>query len=143
VTTNYALQTTGAMLSALIWASSATAHECPAFASQKWEFTGHLVNRIFPGPPDFESVSSGDEPLTRWYLQLSSPACFAEYRFVSRFQLILDPEDVARYRKLIGKEIRVTGNLAEGKGAHTTALVVNVTNFALLRRNDGESRPSH
>jgi hypothetical protein len=130
-------RTTSAMLSALIWASSATAHECPAFASQEWEFTGHLVNRIFPGPPDFESVSSGDEPLTRWYLQLSSPACFAEYRFVSRFQLVLDPVDVARYRKLIGKEIRVTGNLAEGKGAHTTALVVNVTNVALLRRNDG------
>jgi hypothetical protein len=130
-------RTTSAMLSALIWASSATAHECPAFASQEWEFTGHLVNRIFPGPPDFESVSSGDEPLTRWYLQLSSPACFAEYRFVSRFHLVLDPVDVARYRKLIGKEIRVTGNLAEGKGAHTTALVVNVTNVALLRRNDG------
>lgn len=130
-------RTTSAMLSALIWASSATAHECPAFASQEWEFTGHLVNRIFPGPPDFESVSSGDEPLTRWYLQLSSPACFAEYRFVSRFQLVLDPEDVARYRKLVGKEIRVTGKLAEGKGAHTTALVVNVTNVALLRRNDG------
>ena len=136
-------QTTGAMLLALIWASSATAHECAAFASQEWEFTGHLVNRIYPGPPDFKSISSGDEPLTRWYLQLSSPACFAEHQYVSRIQLALDPEEVARYRKFIGKEVRAAGHLAEGKGAHTTVLVMSVTNFALLRSNDRESRPSH
>ena len=136
-------QTTGAMLLALIWASSSTAHECPEFAGQEWEFTGHLINRIIPGSPDFKSISGGDEPLTRWYLQLSSPACFAEYRYVSRIQLALDPEEVARYRKFIGKRVRVTGKLIEGKGGHTTALVANVTNLAVLRSNDREVWPSN
>ena len=120
----------GATLLSLIWASGSAADECPEFASQEWQFTGHLVNRITPGPPDFASLSGGDEPVTRWYLQLSWPACFAEYRYLTRFQLALDAEEVARYRRFLGKEIRVTGTLAEGTGAHTTALVVNVTSLS-------------
>ena len=119
-----------AALGGLFWASSVAADECPAFADQEWEFTGHLVNRVFPGPPDFESVTSGDQPVTRWYLQLSWPACFAEDRYVTRFQLALDPQQVERYRRFLGKEIRVTGTLSEGRGVHTTALVVNVTSLA-------------
>ena len=136
-------QTTGAMLLASIWASSSAAHECPRFAGREWEFTGRLVNRISPGPPDFKSISSGDEPLTRWYLQLSSPACFAEHRYVSRFQLAFDAQEVARYRQYIGKEIRVTGILVEGKGAHTTALVVDVTGLTVLGITGRKTRPSH
>ena len=135
------LHAKGAMLLTLIWASSSTAHECPRFASREWEFTGHLVNRISPGPPDFKSISSGDEPLTRWYLQLSSPACFTEYRYVSRFQLAFDAQEVARYRRYIGKEIRVTGNVVEGKGAHTTALVMKVTDLASLRNKGRVALP--
>jgi hypothetical protein len=126
----------GATLLALISASGSSAAQCPEFASQEWQFTGHLVNRIYPGPPDFESISGGDEPVTRWYLQLTSPACFAEYRYLTRFQLALGAEDVARYRQYLGKEIKVTGFLAEGSAAHTTALVVNVTSLALLRSKE-------
>ena len=124
------------MVMALTWAFSAAAYDCPAFADQEWTFTGHLVNRIFPGPPDFESVSSGDEPVTRWYLELSWPACFAEFHDLSRLQLAFNPEEVARYGQFLGKEIRVTGRLTEGSGAHSTALVVNVTSLDALRRQD-------
>jgi uncharacterized protein DUF4431 len=131
------------MLLGLIWASSAAAHDCPAYASQEWTFTGHLVNRIFPGPPDFESLSSGDEPLTRWYLQLSWPACFAEFRYLDRFQLALNPEEVARYRQFLGKEIRVTGSLTEGSGAHSTELVVSVARLDPLRRQDRDGSASY
>jgi len=127
------MRTAAAIILALIWASSSGAGECPSFAGREWEFTGHLVNRVTAGPPDYESVTSGDEPVTRWYLQLPWPACFAEHRYMTRFQLSLTPEEIDRYRPFLGKEISVTGTLAEGEpGRHTTALVVSVS--SLVRR---------
>ena len=123
-----------AMLLALTWTSSSAAGECESFAGRQWEFTGHLVNRIFPGPPNYESVTSGDKPVTRWYLQLRWPACFAEHKYLTQFQLALTPGEVDKYRPLLGKEIRVEGTLEEGAaGLHTTALVVNVSSLVLLR----------
>jgi len=115
------------MLLALAWIPHAAAHSCPSFADQEWEFTGHLVNRIYPGPPDYKSVTSGDEPIVRWYVQLAWPACFAEYRDMSRFQLALTPEEVDRYSQFLGKAIRVTGTLVEGSSGYTTSLVMNVS----------------
>jgi hypothetical protein len=104
--------------------------------------SGHLVNRVFPGPPDFEDVTRGDVPVTRWYLQLAAPACFSEHRYITQFQLVLGPEEVARYRKFLGKEIEVTGTLAEASGAHRTALVMNVTSLVEVRRHSPGTRPS-
>lgn len=115
---------------ALIWTSSSHGTECPSFAGREWELTGHLVNRVSPGPPDYESVTSGDKPVTRWYLQLPWPACFDEYRHLTRFQLSLDPQEVDSYRQFLGKEVRVRGTLEEGKpGRYTTSLVVNVSSL--------------
>jgi hypothetical protein len=123
------------MFLALIWASSAAMGECPAFMGQEWEFTGHLVNRVFAGPPNYESVTSGDKPVTRWYLQLQWPACFAEYTYLTKFQLSLTTQEVERYRQFLGKEIRVKGTLQEGvPSRHTTSLVVNVSSLVRLGR---------
>jgi hypothetical protein len=117
----------------LISTSSSAAGECPPFAGREWEFRGHLVNLVYPGPPDYESVTSGDKPVTRWYLQLQWPACFAEYRHLTRFQLALKPEELDRYRQFLGKEIRVKGTLKEGvPGRHTTPLVVSVSSLVRL-----------
>ena len=124
-----------AMFLALIWTSVATASECPTFAGREWEFTGHLMNRVYPGPPNYESVTSGDKPVTRWYLQLPWPACFAEYRHLTKFQLSLTPQEVDRYRLFLGKEIKVKGTLEEGvAGLHTTSLVVKVSSLGPLGR---------
>ena len=129
------MRTSAAMFFALIWTSSSAAGECPTFAGREWEFTGHLVNRIFPGPPNYESVTSGDKPITRWYLQLPWPACFAEHRYLTRFQLSLTPQEVELYRQFLGKEIKVKGTLEEGvPGAQTTSLVVKVSSLVRLER---------
>ena len=123
------------MFMALIWTVSPATGVCPNFTAQEWEFTGHLVNRIFPGPPNYESVTSGDMPVTRWYLQLRWPTCFAEYGRLTQFQLSLKPGEVDRYRQFLGEEIRVTGTLEEGvPGHHTTPLVVNVSSLVRLGR---------
>jgi hypothetical protein len=123
-----------AMLLALIWASSSPAGECPSFTGGSWEFSGHLVNSISPGPPDYESVTSGDEPITRWFLQLPWPVCFDEYRYVTKLQLALEPQEVDRYRQFLGKEIIVTGTLEEGAPGDTTSLVVKVSSLVRYRR---------
>ena len=132
------------MLLPLIWASSSAADGCPALSGREWEFTGHLVNQVFPGPPNYESVTSGDKPVTRWYLQLPGPACFAEYRHLTKFQLSLTPQEVDRYRQFLGKEIRVKGTLEEGvPGRHTTSLVLNVSSLVRLGREDRDTWPSN
>ena len=129
------MRTAASMFLTLIWTLSSAASECPAFAGQEWEFTGHLVNRVVPGPPNYESVTSGDQPVTHWYLQLPWPACFAEYKYLTQLQLALKPEEVDRYRQFLGKEIRVKGTLEEGApGRHTTSLVVNVSSLVRLQR---------
>lgn len=122
------MRAAAAMLLALIWTTSSAAGTCPSYVGREWELTGHLVNRVFPGPPDYESVTSGDEPVMHWYLQLTWPACFEEYRHLTRFQLAFRAEDVERYRQFLGKEVRVKGTLEEGlPGRHDTSLVVNVS----------------
>lgn len=117
----------------LIWASGSVAHECPAFSDREWEFVGHLVTQTYPGPPNYESISGGDEPVTRWYLQLPSAICFTNYDHQYLFQISLKPEDFERYRQLLGREIRVQGTLEEGvAGYHRTALILKVSNVAQL-----------
>jgi len=129
------MRTFTATFLALMWTSSSPAGECPAFAGREWEFTGHLVNRISPGPPNYESVTSGDKPVTRWYLELPWPACFDEYEHLTKFQLSLEPQEIDRYRRFLGKEIRVRGTLEEGvPGRHTTSLVVTVSSLVRFGR---------
>jgi len=130
------------VLFALTWSSISAASSCPSFAGRQWEFIGHLVNRIYPGPPDYQSVTSGDEPIERWYLQLTWPACFAEHRDLTRFQLDLNQEEVDRYRPFLGKQIRVKGTLEEGEpGRYTTALAVRVSSLVPYSPRD-PYRPS-
>jgi hypothetical protein len=76
------------------------------------------------------------EPITRWYLQLPWPACFAEHRHLPRFQLAFDPEELERYRPLLGKQVTVKGTLEEGvPGRHTTSLVIDVYSLARWERD--------
>jgi hypothetical protein len=125
------MRTSATFLALLLWTSISTAYECPSFAGREWEFIGHVVKSVSPGPPDYESVTSGDEPVTRWYLQLPAPACFAEHRYVTRFQLSETPQEVDRYRKFLGRQVRVKGALERGSpGRHTTSLVVRVSSFS-------------
>jgi hypothetical protein len=116
----------------LLMAVKAHAYACPTFAGHEWDFTGHLVNRVYPGAPDYESVTSGDEAVTRWYLQLAWPACFAGYDQLTRFQLILTPEQIEQYRPYLGKQITVKGTVEKStSGRETTALVIRVSNLVL------------
>ena len=117
--------TAAAMFLLLVWTPGSVAYECPDFAGRDWDFVGHLVAATFPGPPDYESVTSGDKPVRRWYLQLPYAACFSEYAHQTLFQLSLEPDEFKKYQQFLGKQIRVKGTLEEGvPGLHTTSLVM-------------------
>ena len=99
--------------------------------------TGRLVQQTYPGPPDFESVTKGDEPLVIWILQLDYGVCIgswdSSYSSVyneREIQLVLGSDPYARtdayaqYRYLLGQRIAVTGRLLPGGGKYEKRFVI-------------------
>lgn len=126
--------TTVALLSALWW-SGAIAAECLRYGVVS--MTGRLLQQTYAGPPDYESVTKGDEPLVIWILQLEQGVCIAgsesSYPLVyseREIQLVLGTDQYARadqyarYRSLLGKKITVTGTLLPGGARYEKRFVI-------------------
>jgi hypothetical protein len=122
------------LLSATAWPSSLGA-KCLQYGDVR--LTGRLVQQTYPGPPDFESVTEGDEPLVIWILQLDRSVCVvsANSSYSSTYnereiQLVLDHDQYARtaryapYQPLLGRRIAVTGRLLPGGGKYEKQLVI-------------------
>jgi hypothetical protein len=99
--------------------------------------TGRLVQQTYPGPPDYESLTKGDEPLVIWILQLDRGVCVARpgSRYPGTYsereiQLVLGADQYARadqytpYRHLLGKNITVMGTLLAGGARYEKRFVV-------------------
>jgi Domain of unknown function (DUF4431) len=93
--------------------------------------SGVLVRQTYPGPPDYESVTKGDEPRVIWVLLLDRRTCIYDSSsgYASRYgerevQLVLDADRYLRYRNLLGKRVIVTGELIRGGARHEKRLVV-------------------
>jgi len=81
-----------------------------------------MSRRVFPGPPNFESVAKGDEKLVYWILRLKSPICVGSADVTDEvnepeptvLEVQIAPGDdrfYKRYRKAVGKPVKVTGTL--------------------------------
>jgi hypothetical protein len=84
-----------------------------------------LVRRSFPGPPNYESIAQGDERERVWILRLGKPICVevADHFDVheegqTQVQLVLEPEQYTKFRKLIGKKVTATGTLVHSFTGH-------------------------
>lgn len=123
-----------ALLSATSW-SGAVAADCLRYGTVN--LTGRLVRQIYPGPPDYESVTKGDEPRVIWVLQLDRGICIAgsDSSYPSAYsereiQLVLGTDQYARahpyaqYRHLLGEKITVTGRLLPGGARYEKRFVV-------------------
>jgi Domain of unknown function (DUF4431) len=115
-------------------------------------FTGRLMQQVYAGPPDFESVTKGDEPLVIWILLLETGICIVDgdsifpRTFSEReIQLVLGADQYARaaeyapYRHLLGKSISVTGTLVAGGAKYEKRFVLMPRE---IRRDQGESTTS-
>jgi hypothetical protein len=109
--------------------------------------TGRLVQQTYPGPPDYESVTKGDEPLVIWVLQLDRGICVdgSDSSYPSAYnereiQLVLGTDQYARseqygpYRQLLGAKITVRGTLLAGGASYQKRFVLAARDITKARR---------
>ncbi len=90
---------------------------CLAYEADTVSLSGRLVRRVYPGRPNYESIRAGDEPDTVFVLRLRKPICLTQSGIyeaksdVREIQLFLTEEDAGRARKLIGRDIELSGVL--------------------------------
>lgn len=84
------------------------------------QLAGTLQQHIYPGPPGFESIKNGDQPLKYFRLKLISPVCatappssaaYVSVKNVSIVQLVLDKNGYNKLRPFLGKVVKVKGKL--------------------------------
>jgi hypothetical protein len=114
------------MIAALSATSGSVAAECLRYGDVS--LTGRLMQQVYAGPPDYESVTKGDKPLVIWILLLETGVCVLDGdssfpRAFSEREIQL-ASDADRYRHLVGKNIFVTGKLQPSDGRYEKRLVL-------------------
>ena len=90
---------------------------------------GTLERKLYPGPPEFESIAAGDAPEAVWLLRLDTPMCVAAdsgdgsginaaVTGVDRIQLVLTETQYRAYAPLMGRRTVLTGKLFGAMTAH-------------------------
>src|SRR5215472_16788896 len=102
---------------------------CLTYEPTVVRITGTIIERTFPGPPNYESIKDGDEPETYWPLVLRGPVCVDQgdpgdlinegKKGIRRIQLVLHDEGAYdKYHRLLGKRVVATGTLYGSHTAH-------------------------
>lgn len=116
-----------------VWMLPAAAIEFSCLQYGPIQLTGTLVRQTYAGPPDYESVTKGDEPQVIWILQLDERVCVdANARYPREpiqleIELALTPEQYQRYRNLLGQKVLVAGELQHGGANYQKRLVLAAT----------------
>lgn len=95
---------------------AAQAH-CYTYESPGVELTGTLLRRVYPGPPNYESIKAGDRPDTLWVLRLDQSLCLnASQRFaatsqVREVQLLVNETNHRDMRRYLDRKTMFRGKL--------------------------------
>lgn len=113
-------------------ASPVLAQECVEWG-EPIELSGFLVEGVYPGPPEYESVAKGDEALSAIMLHLRNPICVNEgadkelepaLASTELVQLACDEKAQSRFRD--GELNTVAGSLfAAHTGYHVTPALLS------------------
>jgi hypothetical protein len=113
----------------------AEAQQCLKYDSQL-SLTGKLYSKVFPGPPNYESIRKGDRKEIAWLLTLSKPICTlpgdppddAEAN-VPEIQLVISQDaDWKTVKSLAGQRVTVTGTLFHAStGHHRRNVLISVS----------------
>ena len=106
---------------------------CYRYDSDSVVLKGHVVRRVYPGRPNYESVKAGDEPDTVFVLQLDRPLCTTATEIhearknVREVQLYFSKADAPAVRALRGRPAVLRGTL-EGAvwGWHHLAVLLHL-----------------
>jgi hypothetical protein len=113
-----------ALLSTAPWPELAAA-SCVGY--EDVNLTGTIVRQTYPGPPDYKSITRGDEPQVIWVLLLDRRICvFDSYPayYEREIQLLMRVDQYEGYRNLLGKKVIATGELLDGRGRYEKRLVL-------------------
>jgi hypothetical protein len=135
------------LISSLIMLVAAGAHpparpgvadSCYHYRPASVSFTGRLIQRTLPGPPNYQSIKRGDRPQVVDLLILDAPICtipdYKDSPNTDAFQgqdtiQVRRTESTWRdVRRLSGRRVVVTGTLAEwALGPDRTPVVIDPT----------------
>ncbi len=101
------------------------AAQCVEYEPKIVTLSGTLVRETHAGPPNYESIRRGDKAETIWVVRLSKPICVTGTDDINvrednqrEVQLVLEPEQFKKYRKLIGHRVIATGSLFHSHTGH-------------------------
>jgi hypothetical protein len=126
--------TAAALLLAGSTAAVSAAEACLSYTN-RIGLTGRLVQRTYPGPPNYESVARGDRPEKVWLLVLAEPVCMAQDKTdrdgmspaiarIAEVQLSATQRDLGGTKP--GRTLHVTGKaFAAHTGHHHTPIVLD------------------
>ncbi|HAT1515640.1 TPA: DUF4431 domain-containing protein [Morganella morganii] len=107
---------------------------------QQVTLSGTLERTVFPGPPNYESVESGDKPETYWTLNTKDPIkCAkgsADWGKKDQFQLIVSGDFYKENERYLGRKVFVTGRLAYSEtGHHHTPIMIGVESMTPIMKD--------
>lgn len=125
------LRLAGATLCSML-VGTAHAAECLKYEPAVVTVSGELHRATFPGRPNFESIASGDEPETGFYLTLKEPLCTQAdaageqeaQEGVHEVQLVLTQKQYAQWRPKLGQQVTLHGGLFAAFSGHHHAPVL-------------------
>jgi hypothetical protein len=100
---------------------------CASFAPDEVTIRGTLERHVFPGPPEYDDLTAGDEPEVGFYLALAEPLCVTgndddegvgvedDLRLI---QLVLDQEDYDKLRPYLSETVTLKGTLFSALTGH-------------------------
>lgn len=108
---------------------------CLKYEPEVVEMKGKVKRVIFPGPPNYESVKTGDQPEPYYVLFLPKGVCVQgdpkdeinseTEKDIKSMQLMIT--DYKKHRPLLGKNVTVRGQLMHSHtGHHHTKVLVQV-----------------
>jgi hypothetical protein len=116
------------------------AEPCLHYGPTEVTLDGDLIRRIYPGPPNYESVTAGDSAETALIVTLSSPVCVTvdsaiggpddePEAGIEEIQLAIGADSVwEQLKRVPGSRMRVTGTLFHAiSGHHHTRILLWVS----------------
>jgi hypothetical protein len=122
------------LLCAGFWPALAVG-QCLEYEPAVVNLSGTVARETHPGPPNYESIRRGDSPETIWILRLMKLICVTGADDINvkedkqkEVQLVLEPAQFKKYRRLIGHRVAVTGKLFHAHtGHHHKHLLLSVS----------------
>jgi hypothetical protein len=125
------------LLGAVLSPGIRSADSCLSYEPAAVRFTGVLVRRVLPGPPNYESIQQGDAPEPTFFVVLTRPICVSgdstsevnteTEAGLDTIQVGPDDSNWTPFRRLVGRRVEVSGTLSHAiTGHHRTRVVMAV-----------------